>query len=96
MPKRRKIIIGEKQHGLTYLGEAPRNKHNHRMAHVVCDCGKEATINLNSFSRNKTCGNCYEENNTNHKLYEVWRSAKSRCYDKRNKSYMNYCRIMDI
>lgn len=91
MPKglKRKIVIGEKKHGLTCLGEAPK-KNGKRMVRVLCDCKKEATIQLDNFGRNKTCGNCFEDNISEHPLYHILEGIKARCYNENHQAFHNY------
>lgn len=90
MSKRRKVTIGEKHHGLTYLGEAPKDRTKHRMANVVCDCGRETVVRLSDFGKHKTCGTCPRDNITEHRFYVTWGSMKARCYNKKHSDYGNY------
>lgn len=72
-----------------------------RVVEYICDCG---TIGFGSFSalrlrRKISCG-CFRKeiiNSTNtthglshHPLYKIWAGIKTRCYNKKEKSYKNY------
>ena len=81
--------IREKRNNLTCLGEAPR-KNKRRKIYVVCDCGKETTIDLGEFGRQKTCGACFEDNVSEYYFYQTWNSVIQRCYNIASTNYKNY------
>lgn len=63
----------------------------------VCECGnlKEAYINNLTRGKTKSCG-CYNKEvitkhgKCNTRLYHIYNTMKSRCYNKNNKDYPNY------
>ena len=58
-----------------------------------CDCGKETIVLSNSLKSGltKSCGCIYRTHNmTNSKIYNVWQSIKTRCFNKNSKSYKEY------
>lgn len=58
-----------------------------------CDCGKEVIVLSNSLKSGltKSCGCIYRTHNmTNSKIYNVWQSIKTRCFNKNSKSYKEY------
>lgn len=72
-----------------------------RMVRCVCDCGGIVEVRLNSFLRGrvKSCGclkrECFSKRMSKHglssaKINNVYRSIKSRCYNKNCEEYKNY------
>jgi hypothetical protein len=68
---------------------------------VVCECGTEKVLNINSFKVTKSCGCLQRERSTVHglapknddyrrKWYDRHRSMVSRCYNPKVKPYHNY------
>lgn len=58
-----------------------------------CDCGKEKIISRRSIlsNRTKSCGCIKKKHGSSYKkLYNVWASAKKRCYDEAYYNYKNY------
>lgn len=67
----------------------------------VCDCGNVITVRGTNLRRGLTtsCG-CHQKNvvkmeNTTHgqytsRLHRIWSAMKQRCYNPRNKAYINY------
>lgn len=101
MGKISKIPIGEKFNLLTVIEDAGRNSKGRRLVKCKCDCGNTIICILYNLNRNaKSCGCIHHRNKYATKeirstpLYEkiisLWRNIKSRCYNKKNKSYVNY------
>lgn len=93
-------LVGNKYNYLTVINYSHKKNKNHYWL-CVCDCGKEKAIRQNYLLSNYTisCG-CYnkkkvKETHTKHglhknRLYNVWLSIKTRCYNKNFHSYYNY------
>ena len=100
-----KDLSGERFGRLLVLGDSGlRTKHRNVIFNCLCDCGNATQVSGGSLmgGKVKSCG-CYREDfavtirkdPTTHgksksKLYEVWRSMKSRCYNPRNTRYEYY------
>lgn len=62
-----------------------------------CDCGAVAVVSASSLqkSQTKSCGCLRTEVRTKHgksstKEYHAWQSMRDRCYNQKNKGYVNY------
>lgn len=95
-------LIGCKFGRLTVIEECKeRDKHDKIVYKCICDCGKIINISGNSLRQNKTksCGCLRKEvtgnrrlihGKTKTRLYRIWQGMKTRCYNKNNKSYLDY------
>lgn len=86
---------------LTILKEEIKNKHGHRMASALCECGNTGIYVLFSITsgRTKSCGCLQKERAasaqylhglTKHSLYFIWNSIKWRCYNPKCPAFKNY------
>lgn len=102
-----KDITGMKYGMLTVISRADDYIHNGRkyvMWNCVCDCGNHKSISASNLmsGRSKSCG-CQvgvsaslmkkTHGETDTKLYYVWSSMKSRCYNKNSTGYDYYGKI---
>ena len=93
----KKDMIGKKYGILTIISEVEkRNKNNHILYNVRCDCGKEKQV-LGSSLRSgssRSCNKCYLLTGTHgmwkSKEFSIWSSMKDRCYNPNNPRYKNY------
>jgi hypothetical protein len=105
MSKILSFSIGEKINGLEYLGEAgkqlQKNGEQKRLLNMRCFCGVIFSPRLNDLRSGKSnsCGctkaEATRKTHTTHgmsdtKLFSVWNGIKSRCSNKKNKSYKDY------
>lgn len=90
-------LTGMKFGRLTVVECVGRNKHGNAMWKCLCDCGEEtivSSVHL-KIGNTKSCG-CYQrDKRTTHqgsytRLYGVWHTMKSRCYDPKCKEYFRY------
>ena len=89
--KKIKDITGNKYNNLTAI-EFSHIKNNKTYWLFKCDCGKSKVIRADSVTRLKThkCG-CYEKHDMRGtREYSAWISMRSRCFNKKDKDYMNY------
>lgn len=98
----RKDLTGQRFGRLTVLGFVPtKDEQSHWLC--ICDCGNKTTVVSNSLTLGHTqsCGCLHEEliasgkNTRKHgesdtRLYTIWSSIKSRCYNKKNNRYQQY------
>jgi hypothetical protein len=93
----KKDMIGKRYGILTVISEVEkRNKNNHILYNVRCDCGKEKQV-LGSSLRSgssRSCNKCYLLTGTHgmwrSKEFSIWSLMKDRCYNKNNPRYKNY------
>ena len=99
-------LIGRKFGRLTVVRFVPQEERTVRTYNwwCVCDCGNEIKANSNKLKNGlqQSCGCLKEEMKpligevnrkyafSNNRLYAVYRSMLSRCYDKRQREYGNY------
>ncbi|MDI6617892.1 MAG: hypothetical protein QME45_04330 [Clostridiales bacterium] len=97
-------LTGEKFNRLTVIKRVKNDKWGSARWLCECECGNEAIVRTNDLRRGhtKSCG-CYNMEKviercpdtsrhmqSNTKLYASWVSMKDRCYNKNNKSYLDY------
>lgn len=94
MPRKAKeIVVGQKFNRLTVIGF--HHKENGAYYYSCrCDCGKIKIVrkqNLFGKGSTKSCG-CYlgTHHMTSSRLYRIWISMKSRCYNQNFKHYLRY------
>ena len=90
-----KDIAGKRFGKLVAIERVGRNKDRKAMWRCVCDCGKEvicAGKNLRSGNtRSCGCGRIRTKHGLSHtRLFLVWRTIKSRCYNPHHKNYVLY------
>jgi len=100
------INVGDKFGMLTIMKEAERQRTSSgasaRAFMCKCNCGKEKIIRLANLRHHKTlsCG-CYNDSQRknglarkhgliNTKSYYIWQGMKDRCFNEKNKRYVNY------
>jgi len=94
-------LVGKIFTRLTVISEDGKNSSNKIMWKCICDCGKTLKVAGNALKsgNTKSCGCLNNENrltnNLKHgmsktKLYKSWSDMKSRCLNKKNKSYDRY------
>jgi len=80
-----------------FLGTIKKNKgdyHNFWLGR--CECGREIFLRKNEIEKQKrkTCKLCSKPTKThgltNTRLFNIWQSMKSRCYNPNNQDYKNY------
>lgn len=92
--------IGRKKNFLTVVG-ITRLPNNHRAFICECDCGNITTIEPTMWEKEivKSCGckrgellsiRSSTHGHSGDRLYRVWSSMKSRCYNSKNSNYPNY------
>lgn len=92
--------IGRKKNFLTVVG-ITRLPNNHRAFICECDCGNVTTIEPTMWENEivKSCGckrgellsiRSSTHGHSGDRLYRVWSSMKSRCYNSQNSNYPNY------
>lgn len=94
-------LTGRRFGRLTVLGQCGRNPSNKILWSCACDCGgqtKTTTQKLKS-GASRSCG-CYNRDRvreyfTTHggrhtRLFSIWSSMKTRCYNPKSKSYRYY------
>ena len=98
----RKIdMIGKKFGRLTVLSETKKKSGHNKIWLCKCDCGKLVEVQGDSLrsGHTKSCGCLQKEIVTIHgdnrrgkisRLYEIWRSMKSRCLNPKHKAYKYY------
>jgi hypothetical protein len=96
--------IGKRYGRLVILREAKRRRHSgnlFRMVECVCDCGNKKIIRLSHLcdGATKSCGClCREKTGLLTKthgksytrIFQIWGSMKSRCFNKNNHGYIRY------
>lgn len=82
---------------LTVIRRNGSDKHNNAQWLCLCECGKYVTVRTYSLKNNSTvsCGCFNDEKRHKHdkckeRLYRIWASMKSRCFDTNNKRYFDY------
>ena len=67
------------------------SKQKTRFVRALCHCGDEFDVALNNLKTQKSCGCAKTKHNlTKHVLFSRWNSMMNRCYNKNQKSYINY------
>ncbi|WP_114752346.1 hypothetical protein [Pleomorphovibrio marinus] len=93
------IISGTKHNKLTILSEVDDNRKG-RFVLCICDCKNKTTVNLASLRSGhvKSCG-CLRPHITKPtrthcmsktRIYRIWRNIKTRCFNKKVRSYEHY------
>jgi hypothetical protein len=98
------VKVGDVFGRLTVAGEPFRIKGRYHVV-ILCDCGVASTVRTSNLSSSATnsCGclaaemtsrrtttHGYHRGEDKGRLYSVWHSMISRCYDTSNGSYLNY------
>lgn len=95
MAAKRIIAKGQRYGSLVYIGDAPKGGNNNRRVFAQCDCGKVANLEMQHFSKARSCG-CQK---TTHghasggvvsRTYRSWNGLKDRCLNIHNKNYASY------
>ena len=97
MARKIKDIVNVKFGRLTVIKFIKREK-SKTYWECQCDCGNKIITTQNSLQTGstKSCGCLFKEGNnkkmnlSDTKLYNTWRSMKSRCYNQKSDSYKNY------
>lgn len=98
-----KSLVNKKFGRLKVLSYKGRNKQYDSLWECVCDCGKTKTVRSGALKsgHTKSCG-CFRSEmvsksrtthgliNDNYKLYKVWIGIKQRCFNPKNKSFIDY------
>lgn len=99
--QKKQDITGMKIGRLTAISYIGPDKHSKSVWKLMCDCGVETSSALSSFKRGKvrSCG-CLQRETVSrimstHKMtgsceYVSWSGMKNRCYNKNQKSYLDY------
>lgn len=93
---KKRDLIGQKFGKLTVIGDAGKNKNNHYLSLVRCECGKEYVTRDTELicGRVKCCRNCSNpritHGLTHTKLFNVWQGIRGRCYCKNDDTYRLY------
>lgn len=94
--RRLKIENGDKYGSLTILAEVNK-QNNFRMFECECDCGSRKTFRLNDLRNGhaSSCGCLRVRSCSTHRMskcyeYKVWQDIKTRCLNKRHKSFGYY------
>lgn len=87
-------ISGNKFGKLTAKKPVGKNKKGQIIWLCKCDCGKMCEIPSSSLvsGNSKSCGCSRRKNGEihNHRLYNIWRGMKNRCYNSSHMAYENY------
>ena len=94
-----KDITGQRFGRLQVVKIVGKDKRHNLLYECICDCGNTTVTNgtLLRAGKTRSCG-CLAKNNfdrTTHglshtPLYGVWRTMKTRCYDRNSNHYKNY------
>lgn len=100
MPRRTPDLTGQRFGRLTVMELVGRNAYRYKTYRVRCDCGNEKTLSSIRLKQGtSSCGCLHSEGLANrnrthgltdHELYGVWNSIKSRCLTSSCPSYKNY------
>lgn len=94
MSAKKRNIIGDRYGELTVIADAGKDKYNHFLSLVRCDCGKIYKVRdtMLIYGRTKSCGHGINKTHgmTNTRLFNIWQSMKGRCNNPRNLDYKNY------
>jgi hypothetical protein len=90
-----KDLVGQHFGKLTVISFSHMNRIQHW--NCMCDCGKECIVNINNLKNGttKSCG-CFQQESridhglSKHPLNPVWRNARSRCNNPKDKAYKHY------
>lgn len=94
-------ISGEKYGRLTAIKRLPKENDEKTKWLCKCDCGEVSEVNLSDLRAGKTksCG-CFRREltskmreshkKTDTRLYSIWSSMKTRCYNPKSESYPDY------
>lgn len=94
-------LTGQKFGRLTVIELLPERKNAEKVYKCLCDCGNYTSIRSGSLKQGLTrsCGCLGRERiinaNTTHgkrhtRIYGIWKTMKTRCYNKHSEKYKNY------
>lgn len=94
--KHKRNIVGNRYGNLTVISEAGKDKYNHYMSLVRCDCGKEYLVPDTEliYGRRLRCNACNKPWKTHgmskNRMFFIWQSMRARCNNPNKQHYKHY------